>query len=600
MNIEMQELDEASRQEVSQKVQNTHQETEDSESPEESSGEFSIAESASSGSEVLSKRKHYKSILANGSMDSREPEPKAVRFILNPKDLERLDDHFPIMSHLAKKAEEKRTKKRQPESPGSCFHRFKRMLIILVIGANVLFGILAFEFVFYKDPRDQRFKLFNGEITDLNDLLPGITLCSSNNIVISHLEKHAPDIKYSLEIIEALNISQDIKQIHRRKLLESQINSFKESGYIKDFEAFSPSDGDDFIGDFFCNLKWIKRANRGSVLSCSNLIRFTFVEKEKVCYNLFHRKAIISGKKGHFSTDSKYSDRDSIYFMLGIPRNAKPMDANQLLEFNLNLDSSEFVPHERSGGEIKINSNRFIPSGVGTSHPIQAGRIYSFNIQREKTVLKRNCRDYAKDYEKRAKVTGDSSVDMRAAVSREACIDDCISRSVLEKCRCWPTAIPFINYTKDGGHSPKYHHNKNHLFWCGSLLSQVCEYSGNRRTCISDSCPPDCVTEKYSVEVTSLIYPEAELLEYLEKSINLTIGEEKKNFSQRFKKLQDFRKNKAKIKIYLKPEMMEMRELKRHPDILVFASLAILIFFNMMLALTILGGSYRTDRIQSE
>lgn len=588
MNIEMREMSDEEH-EGHLKLQNQSLE----ESPTSSCEELT-----SNGTKAAKKdnEKAIKPILVNNSdfSDPREPEPKAVRFMLNPKDLERLDDHFPIITAVAKKKEEKRKKKKKlfKNANHELLTTVKKILLCLVMACNLFFGLIAYKNI-YRSPPEEKLSYRNQEIQSLQDLLPGITLCTSNSIEMSRLQKHAPDIKYSLEIISHLNISQEIRSVHRKKLIQGHVENFRESGYIKDFEAFSP-DGDDFIGEFFCNLKWIKKADRESVFTCSNLIRFKYVERSRVCFNLFHRKSIIAGKKGIFDFESKFSDRDSIYFMLGVPRKEKSFDSNQLLEFTLDFDEDDFAPHEKMGGEVMINSNRFIPSGSGTAYPIRPGKIYYFHLQKQTLIKNVDCFNYVQDYNQKAQVKEDFSVDMKTPVSRESCIDACISKSVMEKCRCWSPSVPFINYTL-GHHSPQnYHHNN--LFWCGSILNAVCEYSGIRRIC-TKSCPADCLTEKYTIEVNSIISPEKHVLDGIKKSINLTTGEDdRKKLQEKLLSLEEFQANKAIIKIYLKPEMTEIFSgIREKEDLSLIISFTLLILFNLLLAFLLLCESRRSS-----
>ena len=531
----------------------------------------------------------------NQEMLDAEMDAKNVRFMLNPKDLKRLDILPPnqMKNRLLSRAPSSDAILRKKAKEG------KRNKIITIVCFILFITYFSFGIFTFKQMNQRQIDqlITANDITKLSDLLPGVTICSKNFMNLKKLKKSNQDLVDALELISHLNATDEVKRYESKQILKEMTRKYLDSGSISDFQQLT-LDSVDFIEEIFCNLKWIKKSERDKLFGCSNLIRTNFIKRGATCFNLFNAKSIIASNHDHFDSD-KFADRESIYFMLGIPRNEKTFDSNQLIEITLDfkpqLIADPYIA-ESPSGEITFHPNRFIPSGSGSAFTIKPGYIYNFYIQKEKIFHSdwgqfANCTDYQAEYLKHANETADYRVNHHMPTSREGCLDHCISKSILERCRCWSPSLPFINYYTNFNTNHNFNRTMNHhgtIFWCNSILNSICEYSVTRRACLL-SCPADCMGEIYHVDVDTVPHPNERIMKELEEDIKFdTNPEERKRLQARLVSMKEYLKSKAVIKVYMKPEQIDtlIKDIQRPLSVSVV--ILVLLAFNSALVLLLL------------
>ncbi|KAI1304904.1 hypothetical protein HDE_01711 [Halotydeus destructor] len=474
---------------------------------------------------------------------------KTVRFMISSEDIvkrpqgedESMDTFAAKFAANLKRSANKALDSKMPKDVPA--KRSKSVCTFKHISNLVLFVVLASLVVvqFYQ-LNDKKASASSGMVTvsemvTFKDLVPGITLCTSNIVDLSRLEQFLPLIRKKLEDAD-LDLNDTMA---RPRMLEPLVSKYIESAPVKEIFKLAPTSSK-FVGQIYCdNVKWTKTEEVSDyVESCSNLYRVRTINSQGTCFTLFTAQAILAAHNNDSKDEETYSEKDTIYFMLGIPKREKLFEPKQYVELNLNFDSVNFYnPEVTIGGKMIIHSNKDIPSILERGHSIRPGRCYQAYVS--KTLLKRssNCVDYLKVYGDKLRAS-QHSINLHLATSHEMCINLCVSRAILDKCRCWPHTVPFSRDNQTTRYS---------VYWCGPVLTTVCGQLEARRAC-TKKCPLDCQHERIDYHISEEDCPSDAILSHLEYQMDkATNMEDKKKIEEQLIQLRNDQINKAVIRV---------------------------------------------------
>lgn len=216
---------------------------------------------------------------------------------------------------------------------------------------------------------------------------------------------------------------------------------FRRQGYNADNEVLGASLSNQFMikpnpGKF---IKWLGCARSWmDTVECDRFKQIHSIQ-DRLCTTFFYEGAIqydLFNRPDHFNSSRVSASNRHSYF-----------DTKQVVKFILDFNPSDYADLKRQiGSRIIFHSRQQVATQADTDYYVTRGYQYDFYISRSDTKrlsypYNTHCRDYFAANIKQYQTDLDTSP--RVELNRQSCLQNCIVRSAIEKCKCWPTLMPY-------------------------------------------------------------------------------------------------------------------------------------------------------------
>lgn len=336
-------------------------------------------------------------------------------------------------------------------------------------------------------------------------LLPGITLCNNNRVRLERLVEESPQFKSRIEqIIENdPSIVTESKRIDWLIAMKAAIDETLNMTALVDdspLDRLMQISRANTIRDVNCAMIW------GEKMNCEN---FKLVEsyQSAYCQTVFFMgsiyEAIANGKAYDFNTS-----------LIGGKRKITPFDSFEIADVLVDFEPMQQADYRRTvGGHVILHSTAHVGLLKDVAHPVRVGQKYEFMIQRTMTrrlppPYKSKCMDYKQNAYKYYSDEAYPSLEL----DRTNCLRNCVLRSTIATCKCWPVEVPYYpgdplinasgsykpcDWAREGSHSEQ---SAALYIKCFKQFMPDCR----------GQCRASCRTEDYKIRVVSSSWPARE------------------------------------------------------------------------------------------